>query len=158
MARDLSPAEFNARLDAYLTDKVLPIIAEHGWMVQGVFPTADDPCVGFCYTVGLTTAGLPELVIAGLPYETSGALLNDAARVHLAEEITPGATVDGVATVPFRAVDAPLSEVNMARNLYGAENVRAIQLVWPDAGGAFPGDAGWSLGDGVQPIYRAGAL
>ncbi len=154
MTRHLSPAEFNARLDAYLADKVLPIIAELGWMVQGVFPTADDPCVGFCYTVGLTAAGLPELVIAGVPYETGGPILNDAARRHLAEEIAPGATVDGLASVPFRAVDAPLAEVNMPRNLYGADRVRAVQLVWPDDGGAYPGEPGWSLGDGVQPIYR----
>jgi hypothetical protein len=150
----LTPAEFNARLDVYLTGKVLPIIREHGWMIQGVFPTANDPCVGFSYTVGLTAAGLPELVISGLPHETGGAILNDAARRHLADEILPGATVDDIASVPFRAVDAPLAEVNMARNLYGDDRVRAVQLVWPDAGGFYPGEPGWSLGDGVQPIYR----
>ena len=155
---DLSPAQFNARLDTYLRDTVLPTIAKHGWMIQGVFPREGDIDVPFAYTVGLTEAGLPELVIAGLGWPDAGHILNDAARRHTADEILPGATVDGVASVPFRAVAAPLAEVNMARNLYGADRVRAVQLVWPDAGGAYPGEPGWALGDGVQPIYREGSL
>lgn len=154
---DLTPDQFAVHMDTYLTEQVLPIIAEHGWMIQAVFGTATDHDAPFAYTVGLTAAGLPELVVSGLPYETSGSILNDAARRHLADEIQPGATVDDIASVPFRAVAAPLAEVNMARNLYGLDRVRAVQLVWPDDAGNYPGDVGWKLGNG-QPIYNEDAL
>lgn len=140
------------RLDDY--DKgCLDLIAKHGWMVQGVFPTRNDPDAPFAYTVGLTAAGLPELVISGLSAETSCALLNNAARRSLGEEFKPGQVLDGIASVPFRVVDAPSAEVNMAHHLYEDRDVRALQLVWPDKGGAYPGEPGWSLPDDAQPIY-----
>ncbi len=143
--------EIDDRLNTYLTE-VRDLIAEHGWMVQGVFPTETSPGAPFAYTIGLTAAGLPELVIAGLPAETAGAILNTAARHHLTDEIKPGAVLDDLASVPFRVVAAPSAEIQQARNIYPAAGVRAVQLVWPDDAGAFPGDGGWSLGD-AQPIY-----
>lgn len=130
----------------------MKMIAEHGWMVQGVFPRAGDDGEPFSYTVGLTLAGLPELVISGLPAELAGGLLNTAAQQSLTEEFTAGQVLTETASVPLRAVEAPTAEVNMARRLYPDHQVRALQLVWPDAGGAFPGDPTWSLGT-AQPVF-----
>lgn len=133
------------RLAAYL-DRARTIIAEHGWMIQGVFPTATSPGTPFAYTIGLTASGVSELVISGLDANTAGSILNAAARRHLAEELRPGMVVEGLASVPFVVVAAPFAEVGMARNMYG-DRVGAVQLVWPDEGGAYPGDERWSLGD-----------
>lgn len=141
----------DVRRDAY-DRSCQALIAEHGWMIQGVFPTEKDPGVEFCYTVGLTVAGLPELVISGLPYETAGILLNIAAERSLGDEIKAGDVLDGIASVPFQVIAAPLAEVNMARHLYGFAKVTALQLVWPDDGGAYPGEPGWSLGD-MQEVF-----
>lgn len=138
-------------LDAY-DQHCVELIAEHGWMVQGVFPTEHDREAPFAYTVGLTVAGLPELVISGLPADIAQQLLNAAAKQTLGSELRPGQTLAGIASVDFRIVDAPAAEVNMARHLYPDKTVRALQLVWPDEGGAYPGDSAWSL-DGAQPVY-----
>jgi hypothetical protein len=140
-----------ANRDTYDRD-CLRIITERGWMIQGVFPTENDPGVDFAYTVGLTAAGLPELVISGLPHETAATLLNDAARHSLTAEVKPGDVLNDIASVPFKVAPAPRAEVNMARHLYGPDTVLALQLVWPDNEGFYPGDAGWSLGD-MQEIF-----
>lgn len=137
------------RLDAY-DRQSLSVIAEHGWMIQGVFDTDGGP--GFAYTVGLTPAGLPELVMSGLDHNTMATLLNGAAKRALANELKAGGLLVGIASVTFQVVAAPTAEVNMARHLYRGSNVRALQLVWPDKAGAYPGDDDWSLG-GMQPIY-----
>lgn len=140
---------YEQRLDAY-DRQSLAVIDEHGWMIQGVFDNDGGP--GFAYTVGLTPAGLPELVMSGLDHNTMATLLNAAAKRSLSEEVKVGDLLDGIASVGLRVVGAPGAEVNMARHLYGGSTVQALQLVWPDKAGAYPGDDDWSLG-GLQPIF-----
>jgi hypothetical protein len=140
-----------ANLDAY-DQHCIELIAEHGWMVQGVFPREYDTEAPFAYTVGLTVAGLPEIVVAGLPADLAQQILNAAARRMLDVEFQPGEMVDDVASVSFRVMAAPDAAVNMAHHLYPARRVRALQLVWPDKDGAYPGDERWTLGD-AQPVY-----
>ena len=125
------------QIKAFLT-KIRAQINEHGWIVQGVVP-AKDGDLGFAYTVGLTLAGLPELVISGLWREQGQQFLNIAAQQHCREEILAGDTIEDIASVPFRVIDVPLAEVNTARRLYGRSRVRALQLVWPDDNGLWPG-------------------
>ena len=147
--REVSDAMLN--LDAY--DRAcLDVIAAHGWMVQGVLPRVGDPDVPFAYTVGLTVAGLPELVVSGMPVGLAHEILNVAARRSTVTEFRPGQVVEDIAPFRVRVVNAPGAEVNMARYLFSRAAVRALQLVWPDKGGAFPGDPGWSL-SGAQPVY-----
>jgi hypothetical protein len=141
----------NPRLDAY--DLLcLGKIAKFGWVIQGVLPRQGDKDIPFAYTVGLTEAGLPELVISGLPVGTAQSILNTAARQSLETSLRPGQALTDVASVPLRVIDAPFAEVNMARRLYPGKDVQALQLVWPDSAGAYPAEPGWSLRD-AQPIY-----
>ncbi len=66
-------------------------VKKYGWAVQGGM--GDDE--GFLHTVGLTTAGLPELVTYDIPrakVETVHALLNAFARQHCKLEFHPGQT------------------------------------------------------------------
>ncbi|MFI7608501.1 DUF4262 domain-containing protein [Micromonospora sp. NPDC049366] len=149
-------SEMEARLRMYL-ESVEGVIREHGWMVQFVFPTENEPGVPFAYTVGLTAKGRPELVIAGLPDQVAGQLLNMAAEASLQAPFEAGQTVDDLATVPFRVVTADLAEVGMARNLYGDERVSALQLVWPARNGAFPWEPTWP-DDTRQPVYTIGTI
>lgn len=121
-------------------------IAKHGWLIQYVFATEANPCVPFGYTVGLAAAGLPELVISGLPSELTGTLLNDAARLSLNTEIEAGEVLDSIASVPFRVVAAPRAAINLSRRFYGS-GTRALQLVWPDSWGNYQSDAGWNHSD-----------
>jgi hypothetical protein len=135
--------------------RVARLIAEHGWMVQGVFPVEGDgpEVVPFGYTIGLTQAGLPELMISGwLGPEATQRLLNEAARRHLSREFEPGSLVSGVAAegvvlrVRWASARAP---VQQARNFFEGPPVnrvvRVLQLVWPDSGGRYAGEAGYSV-------------
>ncbi len=126
---DQEVAEYQARIGE--------VIKKYGWMVQGVFPTGPAD-LGFAYTIGLTEAGLPELIISGTYDNQAKNLLNSAARQHASNEFAHGDTVDGIANVPFRAIDAPEAPINIAHQRYGSR-VRAVQLVWPDANGRWPG-------------------
>ncbi len=126
---DESMRDYQAQLSA--------VIKQYGWMVQGVFPT-NPVDLGFAYTIGLTEAGLPELIISGIYDEHAKNLLNAAARKHAEQEMKHGDTVDGIANVPFRVIDAPFAEVGIALQRY-RRNVDVLQLVWPDVNGMWPG-------------------
>lgn len=123
------------RLDAYmlgLAEKIL----QYGWVVQGVFPVKDGE-LGFAYTVGLTVAGLPELVLSGAYSEQAQNILNAAAQVHVGEELKPGVETNDIANVPFRVISAPHAEIGIAQRMYGPR-VRAVQICWPEEDGSWP--------------------
>lgn len=133
--------------------RVRGLIAEHGWAVQGVFPTTDAPGVPFAYTVGLTAQRLPELVIYGLAPAAAHPILNIAAtRMRDEGPLTPGEPVSRVIDgfdVAVREVSDP-TDLAMARRFYGA--VQALQLVWPDAHGRFPWHTGYEGPRDAQPL------
>ncbi len=136
-------------------------IAKHGWMVTGVFPRQGEDGVPFAYTIGLTDAGLPELIMSG-PFdpETLQNFLNMAGDRHVTQEgeIKPGDMLDYLANVPFKVIAATTGEhVQQALNFYGdPENwlgvVKLLQILWPDRDGNFPGDPGWTS-DAAQELY-----
>lgn len=134
-------------------------ILDHGWMVQGVFSTPDDPEPSFAYTIGLTEAGLPELLIAGnIKHAVMAQLLNSAGSLHVKNEIKPGDVLDEIASMPLRvrAVKDTLP-LQQAHNYYrDPQRVRgvvsALQLVWPDKAGAYPDQVFYDRSM-AQPLY-----
>jgi hypothetical protein len=132
------------------------LIAEHGWAIQGVGDTATEP--PFSYTVGMTEAGLPELVIVGLSHETGGVILNMLAKQSLAEELVVGRRYDLVnGDRVLTCLIGQVSRANTRRYLlaagyhYGWHRTKALQAFWPSEHGHFPTDTGWDS-DGTQPI------
>ncbi len=125
-------------------------VAEQGWMVLGVFASAEAPDITpWHYTVGLTDAGLPELLVSGLGPTQGQEILNTAAARHIRDEIVVG-MLDDVASMPLKVVPGPTGEcVQQAWNYVGDPRrrepgrVRVLQLVWPDVDGRFPGDEGF---------------
>lgn len=129
-----------------------------GWAVMHVLPAADtDTTTPFAYTVGLTAHGYPELLIVGLPPEIAHDLLNDlAARVYdKAEQFSHGQRISDLIAghdavlVEGEPTDDLLPGVAIAR--YGREQVRLLQVIWPDPQGRFPWHAGYSMDPHVQP-------
>ena len=59
-------------------DHLRDLIEWHGWAVQGVERDRLHP--PWAYTVGLTLAGLPELVATGMSITRAAELLNDVAE------------------------------------------------------------------------------
>jgi hypothetical protein len=138
----VSDAGRDERMRAYEA-RMRALIVEHGWVVQGVFPV-DAADVWLGYTVGMTAAGLPELVISGLGGEQLQAVLNLFAKRHVGQEIRAGDTVDGVVNVPVRAIAGLRAPISFARRMYGPVRADAVQLVWPDDAGLFPGEPGYA--------------
>lgn len=157
---DLSPQEIARRRRKFMQEQGA-IIDRVGWMVLGVFPTADDPddTSPFAYTVGLTAHGYPELVIAGcLDVRIMHELLNNLAdRVYdTAARFTHGQRLaDVIHGLPTVIVDGPLNDTlwpGSAVARYGRDKVRLQQLVWPDPQGRFPWEDGYDLDKYRQPL------
>ena len=115
---------------------------------QGELPV-EDPGPTYAYTIGLTDAGVAELLIVGLDLRMMEELLHNAVPIHMREELQPGGETDGIANVHFR-VEAvhDLKPMQQVLNFYGdphnkAGIVRGLQLLWPDPDGRFPGEPGY---------------
>lgn len=137
----------DARLDNYITTSVMPLMLEHGYTVQGVFAVRDGQ-TSFCYTIGLTAHGWPELIVLG-PCEMGGELLNRLVEhlMRVGEEPTAGELPDFLGTgyalrlrecAPFTG-NFPFS---MAGILFGRDEVRGLQVLLPDDEGRYPGEDG----------------
>jgi Domain of unknown function (DUF4262) len=134
--------------EGFSLDDVLALdaarIAEYGFMIVGVGGPdgRDDDPRSWAYTVGLLDAvGHPEMVIAGVPTETSGPLLSVLARSALeGERYDVGETIDvgrGAARVGLvNEIQYELDTFNMWHNLRSNGTLRtpeleAVQIVLP---------------------------
>lgn len=139
--------------DEYLREVVLPPIACHGWAVQAV--EGGRRTAPFAYTVGLTEAGLPELVVTGLAAYRAAALLDAAAAHWLHADPPPGHGEHlHLETACLEVVELPHPDAHLlvAGRLYGREAVTAQQLVRADACGRWPWERGHRAGRGGQPV------
>lgn len=135
---------FSPRFDAYLAEHVLPTIESAGFAVQGVFATTEGHS-SFCYTVGLTVRGWPELIVLG-PTDVGHPLLNRIVEYldGIGEVPTAGDLPDFMETgyrLRLRACttrgDFPFS---IAHALY--PDVVGLQVLMPDDQHRYPGEDG----------------
>lgn len=139
--------------DDYYDEVVLPIISRSGWMVQAVGGSrARAP---FAYTVGLTDAGLPELVATGLSALRSAELLNAVAFHYLHADPVPKPgdrfRLNDGPCLEVVALPHPEAHLFVATDLYG-DAVRAHQLVWADDRGRWPWERAHRASRGGQPV------
>lgn len=126
-------------------------IKAHGRMVQAVEGTR--VYAPFAYTVGLTCAGLPELVITGKRAALACSMLNAVAGyVSDGNVILPG-EVMRLGDVHLEAVVVPQPEAHLisAVELYGS-SARGLQMVWADGRERLPWEVGHRGGRGGQPV------
>lgn len=127
------------------------VIKQHGWMVQGVFPTVDDPDhVSFQYTIGLHDKSLPELLAFGLPAEAGMMLLNDVANYLIERQAVGLAFVGRVDherwPMPFYVLQADTEKaIEYATGAWNRSEGQAsfLQVCWPDRQGRFPWHPGF---------------
>ncbi|MGW0162715.1 DUF4262 domain-containing protein [Mycobacterium sp. NPDC003323] len=130
-------------------DVLRHIAVKNGWAVQYV---EDQP--PFAYTIGLSDAGLPELLVTGLPPERSMLLLNAAAHymTHKVEPL-PGDTItfpdDSLAE--FVEMTAPDVHMGWAVAYHGGP-VRGLQIAWRDDRGHSPWCPDFNRGGPRQPV------
>lgn len=142
---------------AYL-DHLRRVINRHRWAVQYVGGGRGH--APYAYTVGLTGAGLPELVVTGLRAQAATTTLNDAGQAMLGDgPPAPGTTIalGGERHVEVVRLPRPESHLAVARDLYGDE-VRALQLVWADDRGRLPWHPVFRSNRGGQPVLGPRAL
>lgn len=149
-----------------------------GWQVVGHDQGDDEhePFPHYCYTVGLVSKGLPDLIIVGLDIQTSIAVGDELINRALGVD-GPGRAVSTAAGPhPFKLneevldvfkgtramlVDVPPAQA-AKRSLFAHDYAEAvskapelIQLVWPDRNGRFPFEEGASASFvEAQPVLK----
>ncbi|MGB5112446.1 MAG: DUF4262 domain-containing protein [Mycobacterium sp.] len=122
---------------------------KNGWAVQYV-----ETAPPFAYTIGLSEAGLPELLVTGLSPEQSMSLLNVVAH-YLVQEVVPvpgdTMTFPKDPSVEFVEVTAPDVHMGWAVAFYGGP-IRALQIAWRDAHGHSPWCPDFNSGGPRQPV------
>lgn len=145
-------------------------IAEHGCMIQNVFPTEASPGIRFSYTVGLAQpnafgmARHAEIIAFGLPSHLAERVLDHfVGRVLAGEHFHPGQldTVKGGEDYPIMFLEVANSREHLAlANRFYADDlvagvVPAVQIVFPDDDQRWPWDEGsevaWMPLLGVHP-------
>src|SRR6266567_367855 len=142
--------------------EVIAGVEEHGWYCMVVLPRGDEPegFVPFAYTVGLwRTYEHPELIIVGAmrPEVLHGLLAVAAANVKGGRRYAVGERYDDIAQ-RFESQMGMVTPANREAFLTYADwfNGRrpfgAIQLLWTDPEGRFPGEPGYDESRFRQPL------
>lgn len=163
-----------------LWKKLLDQIDSRGWGWQVVGPDQGDdenePFPHYCYTVGLVSKGLPDLIIVGLDIRTSIAVGDELITRAMANVIVGQAVPAVSGFKPFdlnkelldvfkgsRAMLVDVPPVEAAkRSLFAHDYAAAvdkapdlIQLVWPDRNGRLPFEEGAEPGfSEEQPVLK----
>ena len=137
--------ECNGWTRAEVLDDIAGQIDQFGWSVAGIEGDGSRP--PFAYTIGLTELGHPELLLSGFPPDSAGVVLDgwsdDVAAGH---RFQPGDVLNdghGHRSAVARIPDP--SRLVLAWEFYAdrREEVEALQIVWSDGSGRFPGDPGY---------------
>lgn len=103
--------------------------------------------VEFSFTLGVSSTSKTEAMISGLPAPVSADIVNDiAARLKAGRIVDQGDVLTDLANMPIRAYER--GDHIISRGWLGPiremfpEIERIIVLVYPDAGGIFPGEPG----------------
>jgi len=146
----MTPRRFELRTPDDDSDRrMLADVAEHGW--HGIYIPEDDEGPGFGFTVGLYYSyGHPELFVQGLDVETAHGIFWSAVREL---ERTGEALRDGDEThallegypARLRAMPRSAYRPNLGTAMWfykpiAPEQFPALQVLWPDKAGKFPGD------------------
>jgi len=144
-------AEFVRRLKAHFEDAIL----SHGFGVQyvGAVTSEQRP---FAYTVGRTLYQKPELLVSGpFPAEHRHRILTKAVRMDEEGGVLVNQPILGVREneVPLFAIKVAPWRPPMSSALAMFGQIEALQLLWPDDNGRFPGDPECSLTPGLQVVF-----
>lgn len=130
--------------------KIHSDIERVGWSAVGVASDIDDPSPlpPFTYSIGFRELGHPEVIVVGLSPFVAHAIIGTVYdRVKDGERFKDGDIVDGILDnsykVRFDALPPDGRPLNAARTYYQIDELPALQVVWPDKNGLFPGQEGF---------------
>lgn len=143
--------------------KTMEQIIEYGHQVRFIFPDPDsDEPYQFWYTVGRSLKERPELLLTGpLPPKVGQFILNEAAALDDQSPLVPGQEVAAdtlLANYPCRIIAVgDMAEAEMFGALELDSDATALQIVWPDMKGRFPGERGYEYPKSAQPLFGVGS-
>ncbi|HEX7297935.1 MAG TPA: DUF4262 domain-containing protein [Solirubrobacteraceae bacterium] len=133
--------------EAEILEQVRQLMHDHGFAVVAVGGGEHGP--PWSYTVGLHSAGLPELVIVGgLSSEGQHSTLSMLAERLLAgESLRVGArdpsVIEAFEVTYIEVADTTTEDFAVALRLQSG--FRAVQVVWPDTDNRFPWEQGYGF-------------
>jgi hypothetical protein len=127
-------------------------VEQIGWSLVGVHGGPTYP--SWTYTIGLIKSfDHPELIVVGLPPNDGGAFLNELGeRIKAGVVLAAGDELDAW-DKRWRLAEVHPSHWTTDRFAVWVEyhgtirhllEPRALQVVWPDEAGNFPGEPGWN--------------
>lgn len=138
----------------YLAKREMEMIIKHGHEVRYIFDhEGQDPA--FSYSIGRSVRDRPELLITGsLPPVMHQYIVNRVAELDDATPFSGGEELEEVLDgYPVRLVkvrDLEEAEMYGVTNNFGTDDTWALQILWPDEEGRFPGDPQFTFN---QPVY-----
>lgn len=134
-------------------EKIQWMLDEKGWGAVPVRPheSGHEWGAGYTYTFGLEARyGHPELVIFGMQPAMARRLMDlVVAQVSAGVQLPVGTPFVGLLDNDLRAALVPVVVDEVAAlfptctDIYGEQDWRMTQFVWPAANGAFPWEDGW---------------
>ena len=162
MSRRRRPRADDAEIRARVLQEVAARVQERGWTF--IFTPFEGHPIAFGYSVGFTaTFGYPEAMVLGLGHETTAFVLSRLAeKLAAGERPEPGGFIELGLNFPvvLRTVPAETARGRMyvANAFYEGrpDGYEAVQVVWPDARGRFPWEAGHERTGSYQPLLFQG--
>ncbi len=144
----LTPFKLRKAEDAS-DQKLLSDVENHGSHIVQIQEEDDSP--QFAFTVGLYYQFLqPEILIMGIGLEMSAQILNDIGdAMRSGRKITPGRYNDFIEgfEVELAPIDLSQYEEHLGYATWFYRTLTkpypAMQCIWPDKSGLFPGDEGY---------------
>ena len=141
-----------------INQRLMDDVARHGWHCVQVMEDKQGP--GYSYTVGLyKTHGHPELVVIGLPPEVAhpvlGMAVDQIAKGHVFRaDARDSSLLEGNDCLIRSVLPGSYRQyLGMAVWFYreSPASFPALQILWPDPEGRFPGQPEFSMGPN-QPL------
>lgn len=157
-----------------IKDRVQDLILDHGFAVQRqdipdccyregtqsllaqhveIYHGGVKPCA-YSYTIGRTLKGRPELLISGLPSDISAEYLANAVAL---DDVVPFGWGEPRRYVFGEQMAFPVEIDPWSAQMFTAiasfGQITALQLLWPDDAGAFPGDPDYVHDASIQRVF-----
>jgi hypothetical protein len=128
-------------------------IRQHGFAILDTETVTDAGTLGMAYTIGLADAGFPEILVFGLPHQIAIDMLNDAAAMLQKNVLPINEPVKDTsnALLMFKSIPAAIAaDYIVQANDRAGKDLSALQLIWTDANGLFPWEAGFASRFGLM--------
>lgn len=166
MSDSLGPyVDLHSTIQNAIEDKCWAVVSVEG---------DNDTDIGFCYTIGLTDLGLPELIIAGIMDVSHMESYLNAIGLDMADgTISPNSqTLKSYCLTKTGTMDMSLVELDTRRKILheeytvqlfehynrNANAVRLMQVYWPDTNGNFQDSAEWNCGKTITFLPKASGV